>query len=204
MLGGTGKSGQYLVRHLINNGYSIRMLLRIPEKMQIQSDHIELVQGDARDTKAVYSLLEGCNYVISTLGQPRGEASIFSDATQNVIWAMKELKIKRYILITGISVDTPIDNKGVYAAAASAWMRANYPETTADKQFEWELLSASDLDWTLIRLPLIEFTDVKTEIKLSLEDCPGEKISATSLACFIVDQLDDPVFLRKAPFITNG
>jgi hypothetical protein len=37
------------------------------------------------------------------------------------------------------------------------------PYTTADKQRELELLSESDIDWTLVRLPLIELTDKKSE-----------------------------------------
>jgi putative NADH-flavin reductase len=32
-------------------------------------------------------------------------------------------------------------------------MREHYPETTADKQLEYQLLTSSDVDWTLMSPP---------------------------------------------------
>jgi|SRR5450432_597515 len=203
VLGGTGKSGQYLIRQLLGRGFSVKMLLRDPLKLQIKSPFIEIVPGNARDPKAIHSLISGSQAVISTLGQPVGEPSIFSDATRNVLRAMNDFQIKRYILTTGINVDTPQDRKSGYTASATEWMKANYPKTTADKQAEWELLEASTLEWTLVRLPLIELTNDSPELKKSLFDCPGEKISATSLAVFLVDQLSDKTYLMKSPFIAT-
>jgi putative NADH-flavin reductase len=204
VIGGTGKSGQFLVIHLLKLGIPIKMLIRNPENFQLKSPLIEIIRGDARDPRAVYSLIEGCNAVISTLGQPKNEPPIFSDATRNVISAMDFFRIRRYIITTGINVDTPQDKKTGYTEAATEWMKDNYPKTTADKQTEWDLLVASALDWTLVRLPYIELTDKKSEVKINLEDCPGEKISATSLAEFLADQLNDTTYFKQSPFISNG
>ncbi len=203
VLGGTGKSGSYLVRHLLNAGRRIKMLHRNPENGNIKNPLLEIVQGDARDPQAVKALMNGCDAVISTLGQPKGEPSIFSDATRNVIRAMNIFQVSRYIVITGLNVDTPQDEKSAHTAAATEWMKTNYQKTTADKQVEWEMLNASGLDWTLVRLPLIELTDDLPAIRISLADCPGEKISAASLAKFLVDQLNDKVYYRQSPFIAN-
>jgi putative NADH-flavin reductase len=203
VIGGTGKSGKYLVQQLLNRGFSIKMLVRNPASCQIKSPLAEIIQGDARSFQAVRSLIEGCQAVISTLGQPKGEEPIFSPATANVIRTMNECGIKRYILITGLNVDTPLDKKSAKTAFGTEWMKNNYPQTTADKQREFELLTDSDIDWTLVRLPLIEQTDEKRKWKASLEDCPGEKISATDLADFLMGQLFDVTYIRKAPFIAN-
>lgn len=204
VIGGTGKSGKYLVQRLLSQGLAFKMLVRNPSSVQIESPLVELIQGDARDYAAVHSLLEDCRAVISTLGQPKGETPIFSPATINVIRSMKEWGIKRYILTTGLNVDTPFDKKDAKTAGATEWMKANYPLTTADKQREMEVLLESDIDWTLVRLPLIELTDVMSEIKVSLENCPGEKISATALADFLIGQLAGEEYVGRAPFIANG
>ena len=203
VIGGTGKSGRFLVKHLLNEGISIRMLIRSSSSSQEPNPLIEFVSGDARDPETVLRLVEGSDAVISTLGQPKDQPPIFSDATANVIRAMDILKIRRYILITGLNVDTPFDKKSESSASATKWMKANYPKTTADKQREWEMLTSSDLDWTLVRLPLIDLTEQESEIKISLEDCPGEKISASSLARFLVSQLEDISYLKQSPFIAN-
>jgi len=204
VIGGTGKSGKYLVQHILSKGLPIKMLLRDPERSPVKHPLIEVVQGDARDYTAVRLLTEGCSAVISTLGQPKGETPVFSQATTNVIRAMRSRRIRRYVLTTGLNVDTVLDRKGPKTASATGWMKANYPLTTADKQTEAHILLASNIDWTLVRLPLIELTDERPEIKVSLEDCPGDKISATSLAHFLLGQLTDEEYYNKAPFIANA
>jgi uncharacterized protein YbjT (DUF2867 family) len=204
VIGGTGKSGTYVVNRLIGAGFSPRLLHRNPSLVQNPNPLIEWVKGDARNPESVHALVAGCDAVISTLGQPKAEPSIFSDATRNVIGAMEFFQIKRYVLTTGLSVDTAMDKKGSYAASATAWMKANYPETTKDKQLEWEILNGSGLDWTLVRLPLIDLTEQDNPISISMTDCPGEKISATSLAGFLVKQLADKRYIKQAPFIANS
>jgi putative NADH-flavin reductase len=203
VIGGTGKSGKYLVKQLISQGFHFKILQRTPENFLINSPLIEVVKGNARDYDSVRSLISGCQAIISTLGQPKEERSIFSQATRNVIQSMNEFDVKRYILTTGLNVDTPFDNKSPKTKFATEWMKTNYPETTSDKQEEYNILSQSKIDWTLVRLPLIEQTDSRNEISFSLEDCPGDKISATDLARFLIEQLSDETFIKKSPFIAS-
>ncbi len=203
VIGGSGKAGKYLVAQLIHQSFSLKVLHRNPESFPINSPFIEMIKGDARDAEVIRSLVAGCQAVISTLGQPRGEPPIFSEATRNVLRAMKECKVNRYILITGLNVDTPADRKSHKTKMATDWMKTNYPSTTADKQLEYKILSDSNIEWTLVRLPLIELTDVRGKVVISLEDCLGEKISATDLAHFLIAQLADDAYVRKAPFIGN-
>lgn len=82
-------------------------------------------------------------------------------------------------------------------------MREHYPETTADKQREYELLAVSDVNWTLVRLPLIGLTADTESTIASLEDCPGTGIHGTDLARFLIRQLTDREYVRHAPFPAN-
>lgn len=203
VIGGTGKSGEYLVRHLLEKEYSLKLLVRCPENQSFESQLIEVVKGDARDETAIYKLIEGTDLVISTLGQPKGEKSIFSDAAKNIIRVMNHLGISRYIVTTGLSVNTPSDQKNEKVKMATDWMYQNYPETTADKQKEYELLLESNLEWTLVRLPLINFTDENFATEANLTDCKGEGISAADLAGFLVSQIENSDYIRKSPFLYN-
>jgi nucleoside-diphosphate-sugar epimerase len=143
VIGGAGKSGKYLVKNLINQGFRLKVLLRNPENFQINNPLVEFVKGDVRDYSAVNALIMDCQAVISALGQAKGESPVFSHATRNIIQAMNALDVQRYILTTGINVDTPFDNKGPKTKFATEWMKTNYPETTADKQEEYNILSQS-------------------------------------------------------------
>lgn len=205
VIGGTGKSGKYLVKQLIEQGFQLKILLRDPDKFQIKNSQVEVIKGDVLNYTSVNALIEGCQAVISTLGLgvPASEPTIFSRATTNVIRVMKEQNVQRYIVSTGLNVDTPLDKKGPKTLFGTAWMKENFPISTANKQSEFEILSNSTIDWTLVRLPLIEQTDHSGELIVSLEDCPGDKISATDLANFLIKQLFDDRFVRKSPFIAS-
>lgn len=205
VIGGTGKSGQYLVRELINQGFTFKLLVRNPKNFQSDYPNVEVFIGDASDYDSIAKLVEGCHAIISTLGLgiPPSEPTLFSKATTNILQAMQECNVQRYIVTTGLNVNTPQDQKGPKATFATHWMYENFPVSTANKQLEYDLLTQSAVDWTLVRLPQIELVDEKPEITVSLEDCPGDKISATSLACFLIEQLNDQEFVKKSPFIVN-
>ncbi len=211
VIGGTGKSGKYLVKQLSDQGFHFKSLVRNadtrpPESFQNPYPFAEIVKGDVRDEASVKSLIEGCDAVISTLGWgiPPSGHNICSQATQHIIRAMQAYRVSRYILATGLHVDTPSDHKSPKAQHATDWMYANYPESTADRQAEYQLLADSDIHWTMVRLPLIVQTDARHETSVSLEDCPGDSISATDLGHFLIAQLSDDTYIRKAPFIANS
>lgn len=203
VLGGTGKTGNYLVQELLKKGYPMKLLLRTPENFTLQHPLIEIVKGDARDFDAINNLIKGCSAVISKIGQPVGEKSIFTDATNNIIQSMNAHGIKRYIAITGLNVDTPSDHKNEKVKAATDWMYQNYPKTTKDKQDEYEILVNSDLDWTLVRLPLIIPTSEHFKTETNLTDCKGEQISAADLSEFLVSQIEDETYSKQSPFLYN-
>ncbi len=205
VIGGTGKAGKYLVQQLLKQGFHFKVLVRNPERFKIENPLIEVVHGNVADYETVLTLLKGCDALISTLslGIPASELTIFSTATKHIIRAMTVLNLKHYIVLTGLNVDTPFDRKGPKTKFGTDWMYTNYPISTADRQAEYDLLTKSTLDWTLVRLPMIQLTDERKEIRVSLCDCLGDTISATDLAYFLIKQLKDVTYLKKAPFIAN-
>ena len=205
VIGGTGKSGKYLVAQLIKQGYSCKLLLRNPETFPIKNPLLEIIKGNVLNLDDIRAVIDDCDAVISALGMGTmsNPTSIFSQSTTNIIQAMTEFNLQRYIVLTGLNVDAEFDKKSPKSKFATDWMYTNYPLTTADKQMEYELLRASNLDWTLVRLPLIEQTEEKYEIVVSLEDCLGDKISATDLGDFLINQLSDNQYSKQSPFVAN-
>ncbi len=203
VLGGTGKSGRYLVRSLIQQEIQFKLLVRNTDTYTLNNQFGKVVHGNARELETIRLLLKGCDTVISCLGSgiPPSEPTIFSKATQNVLTAMEELGIDRYIVLTGLNVNTPCDQKGMTTKTSTDWMYQNFPVSTKDRQKEYDLLDKSETDWTLVRLPLISLTDEHTEIETSLEDCKGGQISAGALANFLVRQVSDGTYVKKAPFV---
>lgn len=111
VLGGGGRTGNYLVNQLLKEGFSIKLLLRNPQNFEIQNPKIEIIQGDALDLESIKLLLKDCQAVISTIGQRKDEPLVASEVTKNVLNVMNDYKIERYVLLAGLNIDTPFDKK---------------------------------------------------------------------------------------------
>lgn len=203
LLGATGKAGKYLLKELLAQGYYVKALIRKPEYFHVTHPLLEIVKGDIKDFETARLLLKDCNAVISSIGSAKDEPLVQSLATSNIIKAMNEFNIKRYILLAGLNMVVPGDEKSTKNEASSVWMRNTFPEAVADRQLAYEILSGSKINWTLIRLPWIEQTAERHGLLVDLKDCPGEKVSTTDLADFVIGQILDTAYSEKAPFVAS-
>lgn len=203
LLGATGKAGQYLLQELLNNGYQVKSLIRKPKDYTLSHPALELVAGDIKDLTTANQLINGCDVVISAIGQNKDEVMISSLATENIIKAMEKFKLRRYILLTGSNLEVPGDQKSDKNLAGTTWMKTTFPLIVADKQKAYEILTASSIDWTIVRLPWIEKTTERRGLIVDLKDCPEELISTTDLADFLIYQITDTTYIKKAPFVAS-
>ena len=97
VIGGTGKAGTFLVKELIKQGYSVKILTRSSEKIIEKNPMIEVVIGNVRNYDTVLRLISGCQAVISTLGPSKGEPETCSTAVWHLSRIMPKLNVKRYI-----------------------------------------------------------------------------------------------------------
>jgi putative NADH-flavin reductase len=203
VFGGTGKAGKYLIKELIRQGYPVRALARDPGKMEVSDPSLEVIQGNAREYDAVFTLITGCDAVISTLGPSRDQPDTCSIAAGHIIKAMQAVNIRRFIEVAGLAIDTPGDKKKLWTRVLVGIMRLFASDVIDDRQKDYELLKNSSIQWTIVRCPMIKLTDQSRNVKTSLEDSPGMQISASDLAGFLVDQLSNELFICKAPFVSN-
>jgi nucleoside-diphosphate-sugar epimerase len=63
--GATGMLGSYLVQRLIDGGYTVRALVRAPERAHLlQELGVEIAQGELADARAVIAAADGCEIVM--------------------------------------------------------------------------------------------------------------------------------------------
>jgi putative NADH-flavin reductase len=203
VLGGTGKAGRFLIKELRIQGYVVKALARDPRKIEPSDPSIEVIQGNARDYGSILNLLSECDAVISTLGPSGNEPDTCSIAAGHIIKAMQALNIRRFIEVAGLGIDTPGDKKSLFTRSLVGMMKWFASAVIADRQKDYELLKNSSIDWTIVRCPMIKLTGSTRTVKNSLTDSPGNQISATDLARFLIDQLNNEQFVCKAPFISN-
>lgn len=204
IIGGTGTVGRYIATRAVQQGYHVRMLVRNPERLLYIDTKVEFVQGQIQDIDTIRDLLKDCKIVINTFGQPSKEKPMYSQVTKNIFDVMKDLNITRYIGVSGGSLTISGDKKGLLNRFGAKLFELLFPRMMEDKKVEWEILSNDEqIQWTLIRLPFVKDSLKTSKIKESLTDMPGMKITNQDIASFIIEQIDNPKYTHKAPFISH-
>ncbi|PFK30325.1 NADH-flavin reductase [Bacillus cereus] len=203
ILGANGKAGKYLVKEALKKGYEVKVLTRDSNNMTITNENIETIIGDARDFSSIRELLKGCQVVVNAVGQPKNESYIFNTVTKHVLEAMKEFKIKRYIVISGGSLNVTGDQKGMVNKIGATLFKLFLPKMMQDKYKELQTIQGSDVDWTIVRLPFVMEGKGIGKIKESLVDMPGMKIQNSDIAPFVITEINSKRYVGKCPFISN-
>lgn len=205
MLGATGMAGSYILSEALVQGYDIRALARTPAKLEAVKDRIVIVKGDARDRSAIQELLLGSDVVISALGPVKADGRAALDictiATGHIIPVMQELHIARYILLSGAAVTMPGDNRNLKGWLIQNLARLALSYAVHDKVSEYQLLKDSDVDWTLVRCPLIDAELFRHEAVATLDTPVSFHLRAGELARFVIGQIDSKEYIRKGPFL---
>ncbi|MDA2732535.1 SDR family oxidoreductase [Bacillus cereus] len=203
ILGANGKAGKILVNEALEKGYQVKILTRNSTNTEKINKNIETIIGDARNFSTIQDLLQGCSAVINAVGQPKNESYIFSTVTKHILEAMKESKIKRYILISGGSLNVTGDQKGIINKIGATLFKLFLPKMMQDKYKELQIIQNSEVDWTIVRLPFVIEGNGIGSIKESLVDMPGIKIQNGDIAPFVIKQINSDKYVGKSPFISN-
>lgn len=117
VVGGTGTLGRQVVRRLLANGHSVRVLTRQPERgALLAASGAEVVTGDLRDPASLRAATQGVRAVVSSshsiAGAWRSSSARVDDAGQrSLIAAAVEADIDHFVFISGHGASTthPID-----------------------------------------------------------------------------------------------
>ena len=103
VFGATGQTGQHFVALALKEGHKVRAFVRSPEKLSIQSDHLELHQGSITDVAHIDELVTGVDFVVSMLGNAKlqQESKINTAFVQQLVPAMRRNGVKRFLYQAG-------------------------------------------------------------------------------------------------------
>ena len=159
ILGSTGFLGMVLLEKALEEGHQVRTLVRTPDKLGEFKDRVEYVQGSIDAVDKLEETVRGTEAVLSTIGPPQrnpGKPEFYQKALQGLVAVMEKQNIKRLIW-TGGAVHAGGENENWTLGRRFLWFFLTLvarPILKA-KHLEWEVLKASDLDWTLVRPPRI-------------------------------------------------
>lgn len=208
IFGASGATGTLLTRRCLDAGHHVTALLRTPDNFVLR-DHIHVIHGNAFNSSAVRQTVEGAEVVLSALGasSPFKREDVLERAVPAIIAAMKQAGVRR-VIVLGASGALPnaLDKQPVWRR----WTFHNIINKTllkwpiASQVSQWQNLSHSDLDWTMVMPPMLTNTLANGAYRVDGEALPrnGSRISRADVADFMMQQIDNPKWIKKGVYIT--
>jgi putative NADH-flavin reductase len=206
VFGATGRAGRLLIEQALASGYNVVAYARDPSKLDTKDEHLTVVQGELTDQMLIENAVKGADAVISVLG-PRGDSKNkpLTEGMKNIIAAMKKHGVRRLIISSTISAkdsnDLPEFRARTLVNLVKLTMHAAYEEIVSVA----ETVRASDLDWTIVRLTLLNDKPKSEKVRagyLGRREV-GTWVSRADVADFMLKQVEDTKYLRQAPAISN-
>ena len=108
------------------------------------------------DQALIENAIQGTDTVLSTLG-PHGRSKNrpITQGMQNIIAAMKKQGVSRLIITSTLSAKDPNDEPDLRARAIVSFVKIAWRAAYEDIVSVAEIVRASDLDWTILRLAVL-------------------------------------------------
>ena len=212
IFGASGATGKLLTRRSLAAGYQVTALLRTPDKFPMR-DRVHVIQGSAFEPSAVRQTIEGVDVVFSALGaNSLKKEDVLERAVPQIIAAMQQTaaqaKPVRRIIVLGSAGALPdsLDKQPAWRR----WIVQNIVYNTflkcpvASQISQWNNISQSDLDWTMVMPPMLTNTSGHGTYRIDGEALPrnGSRISREDVADFMMQQISSPQWIRKGVYIT--
>jgi putative NADH-flavin reductase len=202
IVGPTGRIGSQAVERALAADHEVVVLVRDPARIE-PGGRLSVVVGDVRDAARVREAAAGVDAVIAAVG-PRSntpdEEEALAHGMGNLVSAMESVGARRLVALSGAGVDVPGDRKPAVDRIVSRLVRRFARHVVGAKQGEYEIFSASGIDWTALRPPLVTDGDPRG-YRLDVQLQPGARVTRADVAQALIDQLPDTSFVRAAPFV---
>lgn len=205
IFGATGGTGRQLVEQALAMGHEVVAFVRDPSKLTTRHERLTIVPGTVTDQAAVESAVNGVEAVISVLG-PRGNDrnKPITRGTQNILTAMEEYGVRRFVLSSTPSASDPNDSPDFRFKIAIGLVRLVLRSAYEDIVNTAQVVRASDCDWTIVRVSMLTDAPKAGSVKVGYVDKKmGMRLSRADLAEFMLKQVQDTKYLRQAPAISN-
>ncbi|WP_019011185.1 NAD(P)-dependent oxidoreductase [Deinococcus aquatilis] len=203
LLGGTGRTGRLILDLALQRGHRVQLLARSPEKVSADSPALSVVQGEIMDSAATSQVLAGADVVVSALGPVRGGSkTVMTDAATQLLELMPGAGVQRLITLTGAGVPHPGDQPRTVDQLFRTLLKVLQPDVLRDSVAHADLIRASDLEWTIVRAPMLQDGPV-APVRSGAVGQTGPRVTRASVAAFMLDAAEAGNFIRQAPAMSN-
>lgn len=205
IFGASGATGQRIVAQALDLGHDVTAFVRSPEKLALQHEKLNVLQGDVLDEVSVMRAIKGQEIVLCALGKPAtNKNKLRTKGTENIIWAMEKLGLKRLICQSGLGAGDSFEMlPPLYRhLIIPLFLRHVF----ADHLSQEKAIKQSGLDWVIVRpanLTNKARTDDYQHGFAVLSKSISLKISREDVAAFMLLQLNNDYYLHQTPAISS-
>ncbi|QQS19023.1 NAD(P)H-binding protein [Candidatus Saccharibacteria bacterium] len=201
VFGASGRVGSKVVALLQKNGHDVLAVVHSNDPF-LATSNLQVVQLDVHDQVKVAEVISQSQAVLSALSNwGSKEGDVLTVAMQAIVPAMKSAGVRRIISLTGNAAFTTEDKPTTWQKANRAMLAKIAPKVLADGEKHMKILLDSDLDWTVIRSPVMnEIGHQRYRLSEKLSGTTAT-IHRQAVAQAMVDQLDNTTWFQKTPVI---
>ena len=196
ILGATGRVGSQLVNYALHDKHHVTALVRSPEKIQINNEHVTSIRGNVLNKEDIERAMYGIDVVISTLSTDG--AKTLSESMPHIIEAMENEGIQRIITVgtAGILQSRTTPDLLRYQSSES---KRKLTRAAEDHHKVYDLLKQSSLHWTIVCPTYLPDGDRLGEYRVERDYLPvdGAKIHVSDTAEFTYKQIYSNKYIQS-------
>jgi putative NADH-flavin reductase len=200
IFGASGRTGLLTVYQALDKGYQVTAFARTASLVTIQHRNLRIIQGDVLDFEKVKQAVEGQDVIINTIGvDSRKYTSVLSEGTRNIIRAMEEYHVKRFICMSSAGI---LGNDGGFIFG-----RITRPlflrQVFLDKVRQMKIIQESNLEWVIIRPTSLTDAPKTQKYKITMGAPASGTVPRADVADFMLKLLTDKKYDRQMPAIAS-
>ena len=170
IFGATGGIGAELLQQSLAAGHEVTVAVRNPSRLAVNRNGTRVIATDLEtpDPRALESAVAGADAVLSGVGpRPMAKAGVAEHGTRAIVAAMQAIGVRRIIVVSAAPISTvpspgrphpPSHDPGegfFMRNLGTPLTKTVLRERYNDLALMEDVLRASDLDWTILRPPLL-------------------------------------------------
>jgi putative NADH-flavin reductase len=201
LFGASGHVGTLVLDEALRRGHAVTAFVHTSPLEP--RDRLSIVRGDIYDPTDINAAISGHDAIISTLGSwGTKRKDVVSTAMRHIIPSASAHGIRRLVTVTGNIACAPEEDHAAGMRVSHGLMGLFAHRILKDADDHLARLYASDLDWTVVRSPVMTSSD-GTSYVLNRKVF-ALSVSRHAVAHALVDLAENREWLQAAPFIHNA
>ncbi|MCP8616049.1 NAD(P)-dependent oxidoreductase [Salirhabdus salicampi] len=196
ILGATGRVGSQIVTYALHNRHHVTVLVRTPEKIQINSENLTIIQGNVLSKNDIVRAMHGIDVVISALNTDG--TTTLSESMPLIIKTMENEGIQRIITIGTAGILQSRTTPTVLRYQSSESKRKS-TRAAEEHHKVYDMLRQSTLDWTIVCPTYLPEGEREGQYRIERNFLPegGMKISVPDTAEFTYRQIESSDYVQS-------